>query len=145
MRKINRILLSAVMASMMPLTCLAVKAERDENAAFEEFMDSEFKEAMESDYLTLHFTVKDYSGMDIDKPELIVGEQSWESYEEAYQEAVDTIEEMKTFDRSKLSEENQINYDVYLFYLERYKELNHMPLFDFAFEPNGVLDNLTVE
>lgn len=144
MRKINRILLSAVMASMMPLTCLAVRADRDEDAAFEEFMSSEFKEAMESDYLTLHYTVKDYSGMDIDKPELIAGEQSWESYEEASQEAADTIKELKSFDRSKLSEENQINYDVYLFYLERYKELNDMPLFDFAFEPNGILDNLTV-
>ena len=36
------------MASMMPLTCLAVKADRDENAAFEEFMDSEFPMLYES-------------------------------------------------------------------------------------------------
>ena len=70
MKKYKRYLLTAAASVALGLNCLAVTAEEDENKAFEEFMNSEFKEMMESDYLTLHFTIKDYSALDIDKPEL---------------------------------------------------------------------------
>ena len=144
MKKYKRYLLTAAASVALGLNCLAVTAEEDENKAFEEFMNSEFKEMMESDYLTLHFTIKDYSALDIDKPELEIGEASWESYEEAYQEGVETMEKLHSFDRSKLSAENQIDYDTYEFYLQRMNELNSMPYLDFIFQPNGVIDNLTV-
>lgn len=144
MKKIRNMILTAAVAAAMPLSTLTIAADESEDRAFEEFMDAEFREAMESDYMTLHYALKDYSEMDIDKPDLTIGEATWESYEEAYQEAEDTIRELKSFDRTKLSAENQINYDTYLFYLQRMSELNSMPLFDFAFSPNGVIDNLIV-
>lgn len=144
MKKTKHILLAAAAVLSLPLCSVRALAERDENKAFEEFMDSEFKEAMESDYLTLHFTVKDYEKMGIDKPDLVVGDATWESYEEAYQDGVETVKELESFDYEKLSDENKINYQNYLFYLNRLNEMNSMPLFDFALAPNAVLDNLTV-
>ena len=82
--------------------------------------------------------------MGIDKPDLVVGDATWESYEEAYQDGIETVKELESFDYEKLSDENKINYQNYLFYLNRLNEMNSMPLFDFALAPNAVLDNLTV-
>lgn len=144
MKKIRNILLASAMLLSVPAGIVRTSAAGDENQAFEEFMDSEFREMMESDYLTMHYTLKDFSKTGFDKPDLTVGDASWESYGEAYQEGLDTVARLKSFDYDALSEENKINYDTYLFYLERMNELNNMPLLDFAFAPNGVLDNLTV-
>ncbi len=144
MKKIRNILMAAAAALCMPFSAVRTAAEKDENQAFEKFMDSEFREMMESDYMTMHFTLKDFAKTGYDKPDLTVGDASWESYEEAYQEGLDTAAVLKSFDYDALSEENKINYDTYLFYLERLNEMNAMPQLDFVFAPNGVLDNLTV-
>ncbi len=144
MKKMRNILLAAALLLSMPAGIVRTAAERDENKAFEEFMDSEFREMMESDYLTMHYTLKDFAKTGFDKPDLTVGDATWESYEEAYQEGVDTVAELKTFDYDALSEENRVNYDTYLFFLENMNALNAKPELDFIFAPNGVLDNLTV-
>ncbi|MBQ1325128.1 MAG: DUF885 domain-containing protein [Solobacterium sp.] len=115
---------------------------RAEDQDFDEFLTEEFVESMESDYMTLHYGVRDYGKYGIEKPELIFGTATKESYDEAgdiYREALDTLH---SFNYDKLSAEQQVDYRVYEKYLTDIIGLNN-PLLDAYFNPNtGILDNI---
>ena len=142
MKKIRRLVTAAISAAMIFSLNIPVHAQT-EGEAFDEFMEQEFIELMESDYMTMHFTVRDYRKMGITKPEPIIGTVSWDDYEKNIKEGNETLDKLKSFDYDKLNEEQQHDYDAYYFYTERAIELNSYPYFDWYFMPGeGLIDNL---
>lgn len=128
-------LIGALLAVCLVIPVTVVKA--DESSEFDEFMESEFVDMMESDYTTLHFTVKDYEKLGIEKPELTIGTAAWSDYEDDLQGSTDTLSNLESFDYESLNEYQKRDYDTYKFYLERMIELNQYPYHDFYFWPNG--------
>ena len=73
---------------------------------------------MESDYLTMHFNVRDYRAAGIEKPMTIVGDASWESFEDSAEAYEESLRKLLTFDYDSLSRSQQVDYDSYKFFLE---------------------------
>ncbi|MBR3126785.1 MAG: DUF885 family protein [Solobacterium sp.] len=133
-----------VMAALLAVpTGTAVKAEEPGDPEFDEYLTEEWIDSMESDFLTMHYSVKDYRKYGIERPEATWGEVSYEDYAEAAEEARTTLAELETFDYDKLSPSQQTDYDTYKHYLETMLVLNEHPEFDEHFNPyNGTLSNL---
>jgi len=141
MRKGFGILASLALA--VTLIAVPANAEEEGNAEFDELMDEYFAEVMESDYMTLHYTLRDYSAYDIEKPELTIGTADYDSYGEDLEMIDEMIEKVKSFDYDSLSVSQQHDYDTLLFSLERTNEINENPMLDFYFTPTeGVINNL---
>ncbi len=83
-----------------------------DDAKFDEFLDKVFKESVESDYLNMHFSVKDYKKMGIEKPEVTLGEVVYGQDEEGIDYMLDQVKELLSYDYSKLSRRQQFDYDA---------------------------------
>ncbi len=139
--------LTVGLLSSMLLICsapISVYAEENaDNADFDAFLESEFIESMETDYSTLHYTVKDYKALGIEKPDAVLDTVDLEDYTDAVEDADESIAELKKFDYETLSDSQKTDYDIYLDYLTKYKALNEYPMLDFYFSPStGIFDNL---
>lgn len=111
--------------------------------SFSEFEDELFQEMMSEDYTTLHFSLRDYQKYGIEKPEVNIGDASWDEYEDSVEDCDEYLKKLQSFDYDSLSETEQKDYRTIAFYLERNKELNSYPYFDWAFNSaEGVIDNL---
>ena len=139
--KIIKILLTLVLLVGCSYTKVSY-AEKD-NEEFNEFLKKEFVESMESDYISLHYNLKDYEAYGIEKPEPVLGEVSLEEYNEMVLDAKESLKELKSFKLSELSKKQAIDYRIYKKYLEDYIVINSYPMFDNYFDPNrGVTSNL---
>ena len=118
-------------------------AKTEDDPEFDAFLDRYFKELMEDDYLNMHFTVTDREAMGLEKPELTIGEVTFGYDEENVKEQEEWLEELRSFDFSKLSYRQQYDYDV----LE-YSELETIASlcfnrYDLLFsDASGIQDNL---
>ncbi len=137
---IKRIINSAVGISLsIGMLCTPIHAEK----SFSDFEDTLFKDLMESDYTTMHFALKDYAKLNIEKPELNVGDASWEDYEETVEENQEYLDELHTFDYDSLTDTEKKDYQTIEAYLYQQINLNSYPYFDWAFNSStGVIDNL---
>lgn len=116
-----------------------------ENVLFNEFLDKEFKDEMEADYLNNHYTLNDSSAMGITKPEAKLDPYDFtlESYADFVEDAQISLEELNSFDVNTLTEKQYYDYLDYKNNLENYMELNKYPLFDQYFLPStGLHENL---
>lgn len=113
-----------------------------EEKDFDVFIEEQVKQLLEEDYISLHFSVVDPESMGITVPEVTLGNDvSWESYDEEKQRMEGVLEQLHSFDRETLSDEQKNEYDTYEFYLKTMADLNAYPYFDFAFiASGGVLD-----
>ena len=143
--KKTRFILTALLCGSVLLNTVPVTAEGGSPEDFDRWMEEEFIEAMEEDYVNMHFTVRDHQALGIEKPELKIGEVGdLESYAEEIKDIEDTLKELEQFDYEKLSDAQKADYDIYKTYLVRLKELNSFPMMDFYFLPTGgITDNLT--
>lgn len=115
MRKSKRIAAWALslVASLGAVSPLCVIAEESDDDKLEDLMTSEFVDTMENDYLTLHFTLKDPSSMDITEPEPTFGDTDFKAEaEEAKSDAEKVLQQLEEIDRDSLSEEHQYDYNV---------------------------------
>ena len=143
MKIIKKLMSAAVCTVLLTGTVVPVYAEQSEDDAFEIFMNEEFAEAMGADYMSMHFTIRDYAAYGIEKPEAVIGTASWDDYADGVAEAEEALADLAGFDYSKLNEAHQHDYDIYKFYLERMKELNSFPDYDWWYMPSeGLIDNL---
>lgn len=111
--------------------------------SFSDFEDELFQEMMSEDYTTLHFSLRDYQKYGIEKPEVNIGDASWDDYKDSVEDCDEYLKKLQSFDYDSLSETEQKDYRTIAFYLERNKELNSYPYFDWAFNSaEGVIDNL---
>ena len=105
----------AVWTAVLPAP---VYAEEKDSEQFEQFCEEEFIRRMESDYMNMHYTVKDYAGLSITKPELTVGDASWESFETEVQRADESLAKLHKINPENLNEDQQLVYKTYERYLE---------------------------
>ena len=142
MRIIKRLCAAAVSAGLLIYTIPAVQAEGPD-PDFDAFLDEAFAELLEDDYLTMHYTVRDYQSYGIEKPDLTVGDASWESFAEMADDCNDMLEDLHAFRYDALSAEQKVDYDVLEFYLETTAGVNSYPGVVAYFEPgDGIHDNL---
>lgn len=120
-------------------------AESDQgDSSFDELLQQDFIDTMESDYLTMHFTVRDYEKMGIEKPEAVLTEESYEYYASMRQEAVEMLDKLQQFDYEKLSERQQHDYDALVFAYEDQRDRASDADYAWLFLPgNNVILNLS--
>ena len=78
-------------------------SQTEDNPEFDAFLDKVFAEGMESDFMTMHFSVIDYKKYGIEKPPVDLGEVKYGFDEENYQYMEDQLKELQSFDYDKLS------------------------------------------
>ncbi|MCR4724660.1 MAG: hypothetical protein K5772_04385, partial [Clostridia bacterium] len=103
----------------------------EDNAAFDEFLDRVFRESMEGDFLTMHFSVVDYKSYGIEKPPVDLGEVVYGFDEENYQYMEDQLAELQSFDYNELSLRQQYDYDALEYSL--YETLASFPYYRYTF------------
>lgn len=137
---IKRIINSVVGISLsIGMLCTPINADE----SFSDFEDALFKDLMESDYTSMHYALKDYEKLNIEKPELNVGDASWEDYEETVEESQAYLDELHEFDYDSLTDTEKKDYQTIEAYLYQQINLNSYPYFDWAFNSStGVIDNL---
>ncbi len=139
----NRI--CAVLASVLLLpgliTPAAVKADQQD---FDDFLTGEWVEMMESDYTTMHFSVKDYKKMNLTKPEVTLGEITYDEFAKAAADAQASLDTLHSYDFNSLTESQQYDYRVYEQSLEDTIALYSFPDYEEMFNPySGTQSNLT--
>ena len=141
--KFKNTILAAAAGLALTVSMIPAAAEESQDEKFDEFLQEQYKETMEGDYMTLHYGLRDYKSLGIEKPELNIGSASWDDYESDKADLEETLEELHAFDINTLNEEHQHDYETYEFYLENLIALNSFPMFDFWFLPtSGITDNL---
>ena len=122
---------------------MPVHADKEGNEDFDAFLTEKFKEMMESDYMTLHYQIRDYKAYGIEKPEVNIGRYSQEDYEKDKKKSQDALAELEKFDYDSLSASQQHDNDTYKYALENDIAINSYPDFDFCYLPGeGLINNL---
>ena len=85
---------------------------------FEEFLTEEYIESVSSDALTLHYSLKDPSIYEIEKPELTLGEIDDESIAEGEQEMREVLSKLEEFNPEDLTERQKDDWNMLHEYLE---------------------------
>lgn len=122
--------------SFVTISVVPVHAE-ERNEAFDALIEQDFIDTMESDYLTMHFTVKDYAAMGIEKPEVTLGEINQESFREMREQAKDMIDKLESFDKDRLSEEQKTDYDAIMAAYIDQRDRAANPDFNWLFTPSS--------
>ena len=134
-------LVNGILGTFLLISSILTPIHAEES--FSEFEDELFQEMMSEDYTTLHFSLRDYQKYGIEKPEVNIGDASWDEYEDSVEDCDEYLKKLQSFDYDSLSETEQKDYRTIAFYLERNKELNSYSYFDWAFNSaEGVIDNL---
>lgn len=134
-------LVNGILGSFLMISSILTPIHAKES--FSDFEDELFQEMMSEDYTTLHFSLRDYQKYGIEKPDVNIGDASWDDYEDNVEDCDEYLKKLQSFEYDSLSETEQKDYRTIAFYLERNKELNSYPYFDWAFNSaEGVIDNL---
>ena len=115
-------------------------------AGSDEFSDhlyDEWKETVESDYLTMHSSVYDWRELGLTKPEVTFGDVSLDSFRETVSYAEEALEKLHEFDIEELDETEWHDYMAFEAYLENSIDMYSYPEFQFMFRPfTGYLINV---
>lgn len=134
MKKISKVwlvLLSALLL-VMSVGCQDVRAQ------FDKFIQAEFVNAMESDYMTAHIYLEhpENFGVDMSKIGVNLGiRPDMEAKKEYYRTVKERYQEFKTFNRKQLTDDQKDTYDIYDFVTSLELQLNeekfdyYQPLF----------------
>ena len=102
-----------------------------DNPDFDAFLDKVFVEAMESDYIGMHYNVIDYKKYGIEKPPVDLGEIKYGFDEENYTYMSDQLKELQGFDYTSLSHRQQYDYEALEYSL--YETLATYPFYKYSF------------
>ncbi len=110
MKETGKKILKSVLAAFLlsGSVCLRANAEEEGDPDFDQYLWEVFSEVVESDFLTMHYQVRDYESMGLERPEVTLGEIDLEPTGETEE----YLEGLRSFDRSKLSPRQQRDYDV---------------------------------
>lgn len=114
MKKLIGIIVSAALT--LSMSGCQNKGNTEEQKKFDEFIENEFIETMESDYTAMHVFLQhpENFGVDPSKVEVTIGsKEDEETRKEIKEEVRQTYEEFKKFNRENLTEEQQDTYDIY--------------------------------
>ena len=140
MRKKVTIFMLAVLCAV----CLTVPAKAEDSSPdFDQYLEQEFIETMESDYMSMHYQIRDYRALGIEKPEPVYGAADLDSFREAAEAYDETLKELRSFNYEKLSRTQQVDYDALEFYFECARDLNKYPMVYDYFNPSyGEIDDI---
>ena len=142
MQMMKRLCAAVLSAGLLLGSTMSVRAEESDKD-FDKFLDEVFVQLNEDDYLTLHYAVRDYQAYGITKPELTVGDASWESFQNVVDEYNEILSRLHAFDYDSLSATQKNDYDALSFYLEHAAQLNSYPGVASYFGPgDGIHDQL---
>ncbi len=110
-------------------------AMADTQADFDKFLQEDWEETVESDYLTMHSSVFDYKSLGLKKPEVTLGDIDYEEFDESVESAESTLEKLHAFDPAELSDSQKYDYEIYEFYLEALRDLYKYPNLNSMFQP----------
>ncbi len=83
-----------------------------DNKEFDEFLEQTFIDAMNSDFMNLHFNVIDYKALNIDKPPVDLGEVVYAFDQENHDFFVEQLNDLQAFDYNSLSYRQQYDYEA---------------------------------
>ena len=128
MKQVKRLIVLMLVGIMvLPMASCSKKDKAEEQKKFDEFIEREFVETMESDYTSMHVYMQNPEdfGIDTDKVEVNLGTRLDEkSQQKAMEEVNASYEEFKEFDRDDLTSEQQDIYDMYEYQASLSEELN---------------------
>ena len=119
-----------------------------DNPDFDAFLDKVFVEAMESDYIGMHYNVIDYKKYGIEKPPVDLGEIKYGFDEENYTYMLDQLKELQGFDYNSLSYRQQYDYEALEYSLYETLALYGYYQYNFLFSsgsclPENIISNFT--
>ena len=114
-----------------------------EGEDFDEFLRQEWIAMMESDYTTMHYSVKDYKSMNLTKPEVTLGKIGYDYFEETKEARQASLDHLHTFDFDSLNETQKYDYLIYEYSLQNDVVSYSFPNYEEMFNPyNGLQDDL---
>lgn len=81
------------------------------NKDFDEFLQGVFEEKVGDYFLEFHYNIYDYRKMGLEKPEVTLGEYKYELNEEEVAYHTDLLKELRSYDYTTLSYDQQYDYD----------------------------------
>ena len=95
----------------------SVHADTD-NKEFNDYLDEVFDYYISQDFLSLHYTIKDFRAFGIEKPEVTLGEINYGPDEESINQEIEYLNKLLSFEYNSLSFDQQITYECleYSFY-----------------------------
>jgi len=139
-RFLNRISIVLMSALLLLTGFIPAQAEGED---FDEFLKQEWKEMMD-DYVTMHYSVKDYQAEGLTKPDVNLGEVSYEEYARIVEERKASLDHLHQFDYESLDERQKIDYLVYEENLNNDIAVFSYPNFKEMFNPySGAHSDLT--
>ena len=143
MKQVLRILGTLTLSLAITVTG-AFPVLADTQSDFDEFLQDEFEETVEADYLTMHTSVYDYRKLGLEKPEVTLGDIDYEEFSDTVDEAEKTLKKLHKFNYEELSDSQKYDYKVLEFYLETIRDRYKYPNMDDMFRPyTGYLTNVT--
>ncbi len=132
----------AVLTALLIAVLNIVPASAEDNG-FSDYLYDEWKDTVESDYLTMHSSVYDWRSLGLTKPEVTFGNIDEEEFKETVSYAEEALEKLHEFDPEKLDEVEWHDYMAFEDYLETSIGMYSYPEFQFMFRPfTGYLINV---
>lgn len=117
--------------------------EKEQSQEFIKLLDDEFIDYLESDFLNYHYTIKDGSAYNAEKPEVTLGNISSDEYSSGIEAARTSLKRLNDIDVTTLNAEQARQYNILKRYLEDSIIGYSYPMFDNYFAPStGIPNNL---
>lgn len=145
MRTGNRVRRAAFMAALCLFVAVATvlagcgeKKEVDpaqEQQRFDTFLAEVFREEVQADSITLHYTLAHPENYGITNPKVTLGEYSEKSFQENIRKAEGMLAQLADFSQNCLTEEQRLDYDILKYSLETTLAGKDFFLYEEAFSP----------
>lgn len=124
---------------------IAADSNTQTQQEFEDFVQELFQDSFEDDLLSLHFTLKDYSAYQIEKPDAAFSPLTEEYNEACIEDLKKTQERLASFDRDELTEDQQFLHETLTHYIDQQIQLSQYSQFANPLSVNcGVSSQLPV-
>ncbi len=110
--------------------------DKEEQKAFEAFVKQEFEETVTTNTLVLHSSLKDPEGFGIKRPKATFGDIDLEHLEDDGRQLRKTQKKLHTIDRSSLTKEQGLLYDILDYYLDTGIKMSKYSLYGNPFSAN---------
>lgn len=134
--KAKTVLAACLIVSLFVSGCAGFKKGKiDEAERFDAYLDQLFREYVASNTLNLHYTLAnpaDYGILDYD---ISLGEYSENTFDKGNQQLAEMEQELTGFDKTKLSQEQQLTYDILLDYVKTERSVADLTLYAEVLSP----------
>lgn len=105
-------------------------------AAFDDFLNELFQSEVTSNSINLHYTLSDPKAFGIEDYDVTLGDLSSDSLAENYATIENTLAQLKTYDYTSLSGNQQLTYDILSDYLQKELSVSNLDYYDEILKPS---------